>query len=155
MHDHVSPPLPESSAVRVFEELRCEVSLLRRAIEGLTAERRDQPDYGPTLEELVTSTEQIRVWARRVNELPALKLTPQSIGDEIEAAASRFRDLDQRKLQDEHSRLTEATREVKAISLAARTAREQERREKIVGGLSFLCGLMLVPLLSMFEMLFR
>src|SRR3546814_12082283 len=37
---------------QAFAELRSEVSLLRRAIEGLTAERQNAPDYAPTLKVL-------------------------------------------------------------------------------------------------------
>lgn len=148
MDDQVTPALAQSSAVRAFDELRGEVSLLRRAIEGLTAERRDQPDYGPTLEELATSTEQIRAWARKVNELPALKLTPQRIGEEIGAAASRFRALDQQELAAEHARLGKAIAQVEAISGHAQTAYEQVRREKIIGGSCFLTGLLLWAILG-------
>lgn len=57
MDDQVTPTLPQSSAVRVFDELRGEVSLLRR---GFAAERRDQPDHGPTLGSLATSTKELR-----------------------------------------------------------------------------------------------
>jgi hypothetical protein len=148
MDDQVTPALGQSSAIRAFEELRGEVSLLRRAIEGLTAERRDQPDYGPTLEELATSTEQIRAWARKVNELPALKLTPQRIGEEIDVAASRFRAQDQQELAAEHARLGRAIAQVDAISSHARTTYEQVRREKIIGGLCFLTGLLLWAILG-------
>jgi hypothetical protein len=60
MDDPATPARAQSSAARAFEDLRSEVSLLRRAIEGLAAERRDQPDYAPTLEVLAASNEEIR-----------------------------------------------------------------------------------------------
>jgi hypothetical protein len=148
MDDQVPPALAQSSAARAFEDLRGEVSLLRRAIEGLSAERREQPDYGPTLEALATSNEQIRAWAKKVNELPALKLTPQRISEEIEAAASRFRALDQQQLAAEHARLGRAVAQVEAISGHARTTYEQVRREKIIGGLCFLTGMLLWAILG-------
>lgn len=138
-----------------FEELRGEVSLLRRAIEGLSAERGDQPDYQPTLEALAASNEQIRVWARKVNELPALKLSPQQIGEDIEAAASRFRQVDRQELAAEHARLADTIAELRAISRQAHTASEQVRREKIVASGWFLGGFMLWPLLAQIEAVWR
>ncbi len=148
MDDQTSSALAQSSAVRAFEDLRGEISLLRRAIEGLTAERRDQPDYGPTLEALAASSKQIRGWAKRINEQPALQLTPQRLSDQIEAASSRLRQQERQELAAEHARLAASIAEVKAISWQARSAYEQVRREKIIGGVCFLSGLLLAPLVQ-------
>lgn len=155
MDDHTSPALAQSSAVRAFEELRCEVSLLRRAIEGLTAERRDQPDYGPTLEALATSNEQIRAWARNISERPALQLTPQRIAEEIEAATSQWRHQEGQALAAARGSLATAAQELKATSLGAREAQEQVRREKLIGGTCFLAGFLLAPLLAQVTMVWR
>lgn len=154
MDDQVTPASAQSSAARAFEELRGEVSLLRRAIEGLTAERRDQPDHGPTLEALATSNEQIRDWAKKVSERPALRLTPERISEQIEAAASQFRQLDRQELRAEHTRLADAIAKVEAIARQARTTGEQVRWTKIVGGLCFLGGFILWPLLAQVEVVF-
>ncbi len=90
MDDQVTPALAQSSAVRAFEDLRGEVSLLRRAIEGLAAERRDQPDYTPTLTQIVDEQRAFRGWAEKVTKLPALKLTPAVLASEIEEASSKL-----------------------------------------------------------------
>lgn len=153
MNDQTTPALAQSSAVRAFEELRGEVSLLRRAIEGLAAERREQPDYGPTLEALAASNGELRAWARRVTGLPALQLTPQHIGEQIEAAAALFRQLDRQEVAAEHVRLTGAVAEIKAISLEARNAYEQSRWVKIVGGVCFLSGIMLGSIFAHIEIM--
>jgi hypothetical protein len=153
MDDQVTSALAQSSAVRAFDELQGEVSLLRRAIEGLAAERRDQPDYGPTLEALATSNGELGKWARKVSALPALQLTPRDIGEQIEAAASQFRKQDRQELAAEHARLGKVTAELEAISRKAHTSLEQVRREKIIGGTFFLCGLVLSPILSEFASL--
>jgi hypothetical protein len=148
MDHQVTPELSQSSAVRAFENLCGEVSLLRRAIEGLTAERRDQPDYSPTLEALATSLDELRVSARRTSEQPALRLTPHQIGEQIEAAASRFREQDRQAAEAARGAMTSAIGDVKALSRQARTAYEQVRREKIAGGVCFLGGFMLWPILE-------
>jgi hypothetical protein len=148
MDDHVTPAMAQSSAARAFEDLRGEVSLLRRAIEGLTAERGDQPDYGPTLESLAASNDELRKWARKISERPALQLTPQQIGQDIEAVTSRFRQLDRQELEAELARLAGAIEAVRAISRKAQTHEEQVRRVKIVGGSCFLIALILGLLLA-------
>jgi hypothetical protein len=153
MNDQVTPALAQSSAARAFDDLRGEVSLLRRAIEGLAAERRGQPDYGPTLEALAASSDELRAWARKIHERPGIQLTPQRIGEQIEAAASRFRQLDRQELEAELARLANAIAEVRAISRTARTDYEQVRRVKIVGGSCFLVALILGLLLAQFAAL--
>lgn len=95
-----------------------------------TAERRDQADHKPTLEALATSNEELGKWARKVSGLPALQLTPQHIGEQIEAAASRFRQLDRQELGAEHARLGKVVATVEAISQQAHTAFEQARRRR-------------------------
>lgn len=152
--DNQDPPaLPQSSAVRAFDALRGEVSLLRRAIEGLAAERHDQPDYGPTLEALATSNEEIRAWAKKINDRPAMQLTPQRLANEIEAAASRFRQQARQAREDADARMEIAINEVKAISQQARTSYDQVRRVKIVGGAFFLGGFLLGLLLVEVEVI--
>jgi hypothetical protein len=155
MDDQVTPALAQSSAARAFEELRGEVSLLRRAVEGLAAERRDQPDYGPTLEALATSNEEIRDWAKKVSERPAVRLTPLQIGQQIEEAVTKLRAEDRRQLDVAHGQLTSAIKEAKMLSATARAASEQVRREKIIGGLSCLGGIILLLLLAQIELVWR
>lgn len=147
MDDQVTPALAQSSAARAFEDLRNEVSLLRRAIEGLTAERRDQPDYGPTLEALATSNEQIRDWAKKVSERPGIQLTPRQISEQIDASVASRRQHDRQELAAMHNCLATAIEEVKALTRQARTSYEQVRREKIAGGVCLLVGLVLGLLL--------
>jgi hypothetical protein len=155
MDDQVTPALAQSSAARAFEDLRGEVSLLRRATEGLSAERRNQPDYGPTLEALATSNQEIRDWARKVSERPAVRLTPLQIGEQIEEAVTKLRADDRRQLDVAHGQLTSALHEAKMLLATARVASEQVRREKIIGGLSFLAGMVLLMLLVQIELVWR
>lgn len=155
MDDQATPALAQSSAVRAFEDLRGEVSLLRRAIEGLAVERRHQPDYGPTLETLANSNHEIRDWVRKVNERPAVRLTPLQIGEQIEQSVEKLRAQDRQQLAVGHEQLTSALNEVKMLSATARIASEQVRREQIVGGLSFLGGVVLLTVLAQVELMWR
>lgn len=148
MSDQITPAAAQSSAALAFEELRGEVSLLRRAIEGLTSERQSQPDYGPTLEALVRSNEELREWARKVSERPAIKLTPARMAEEIEQVAFGLRARDQRVLELARGLLAQAADELKLMSAGARAAYEQGRLLKIVGIACFLGGMLLWPLLT-------
>src|SRR3546814_11245835 len=73
---------------RAFERLRGEVSLLRSAIEGLTAAREsiDIPDYEPTL----ARTEKVlAVLAQQIDGVrksPAMTLTPANMGSRLKAS---------------------------------------------------------------------
>lgn len=155
MDDQGTPALDQSSAVQAFEDLRGEISLLRRAIEGLAAERRDQPDYGTTLEALAATNDGIRDWARKISERPALQLTPQAIAEQIEAAASRFRHLDRQDLQAAQVRLEGAIRHLTSLTRQPRTLDEQARRVQLTGGACFLSGLTLWPVLALVELIWR
>src|SRR3546814_11156792 len=79
----------EDDAARAFAQLGREVSLLRSAIEGLTAAREsiEIPDYQPTLER----TEKILVaLAQRIDPIaksPPLSMTTDSMTSQIAPAA--------------------------------------------------------------------
>lgn len=155
MEDQGTFALDQSSVVQAFEDLRGEVSLLRRAIEGLAAERRDQPDYGPTLEALVTSNDELRVWARKVTERPAIQLTPQAVAAQIEAGVSRFRHLDRQEFGAAQAHLEGVSRELTSLTRQPRTTNEQARRVQLIGGVCFLSGLILSPMLAQVEVIWR
>ena len=155
MDDQGTSALDQSSAVQAFEDLRGEVSLLRRAIEGLAAEKREQPDYGPTLETLAATNDGIREWAWKVSERPALQLTPQDIAAQIETAASRFRHLDRQDLGAAQARLEGVSRQLTSLTRQPRTISDQTRRVQLTGGFCFLSGLILWPLLAQVELIWR
>src|SRR3546814_6047769 len=76
---------------QAFAELRSEVSLLRRAIEGLTAERQNAPDYAPTLKVLSGRLTRIEAFMGEVSESPAMRLTPANLAVSIERASETAR----------------------------------------------------------------
>ena len=125
-HD-ITPGTDIGSAANAFESLRAEISLLRRATERLTDERSAQPDYAPSLEAIAKRLEDVCVRARRVSERPALKLTPDSIGREIDAAAASARRHDQELLHQAATRIDAATARIDAVVARSRTVVEQDR----------------------------
>ncbi|RZF60881.1 hypothetical protein EWE75_20705 [Sphingomonas populi] len=127
MDQHITPSADISSAAHAFESLRAEISLLRRATERLTDERSAQPDYAPSLEAIAKRLEDVCVWARRVSERPALKLTPESIGRDIDAAAVHARRHDQELLHHAATRMDAATGRIDGMVARSRTVVEQNR----------------------------
>src|SRR3546814_8714732 len=98
-----------------FDRLRGEVSLLRSAMEGLTAAREsiDMPDYEPTLERtekiLAALTQRIDPIAKS----PLLSMTPGSMANEIVTAASGARREDARLVAE--ARSEEHTSELQSL----------------------------------------
>jgi hypothetical protein len=88
-------------ATQAFEDLRAEMTLVRRAVERLTAERTelpDMPDYSETLGVIAAN---ITATAQRVDALvesPALSLTPHEIGQQILETATAGRQEDRRAI---------------------------------------------------------
>lgn len=120
----------DDAAVQAFEEVRAEVTLLRRAIERLTAERAElpeQPDYSETLG-LISNN--LTATAQRVDALTknaAQSMTPAHIADRIVAAGSEARRSDQQIIAEARSGLDQATRQLGSVVVSARRGDEQNR----------------------------
>ncbi len=140
----------EDGAAQAFEQLTREVSLLRAAVEGLTAAREsiDIPDYQPTLER----TEKILVaLAQRIDPIaksPLLSMTPDSMASQIAAAATAARREDARLVAEARARLDEATRDIGNRLASARRGGEQNRWLYIFGGGGLMLGLLFYAALA-------
>ena len=117
----------EDGAARAFAQLGREVSLLRSAIEGLTAAREaiEMPDYEPTLKRTETV---LGVLVQQINAMgksPALTLTPENMGQRINAAvADATRELE-KQIGSADTMLRNAARDLSARAALARTGDEQ------------------------------
>lgn len=128
-----------------FERLRGEVSLLRSAIEGLTAAREsiDIPDYEPTLErtEKVLSILVQQIDAMRKS--PAMTLTPENMGSRLNAAVAETVNAVRSHAQASKSAMDGTVSELRGLVLSARRADEQNRWLYMIGGGGVLLGLLL------------
>lgn len=71
---------PSDPASEAFERLRLEVALLRRAVEGLSAEGREPAvDYSPTLAGLRKAVKEVGAGVEALGERPILALTLEQI----------------------------------------------------------------------------
>lgn len=134
-------------AGQAFEALRAEVSLLRRALEGLTAERQAAPDYAPTLSEISTRIDGVRAWAQKMADQPAMRLTPKGLTQEIDAASRELRQADKQTIMDVGSRLGEHITRVDAIIKRSRTADQQVRLVHKVAASGVVVGMILFAIL--------
>ena len=140
----------EDDAARAFGQLTREVSLLRAAVEGLTAAREsiEIPDYGPTLER----TEKILVaLAQRIDPIaksPLLSMTPDAMASQIATAATAARREDARLVAEARAGLDQAAREIGNRLASARRGDEQNRWLYIVGVGGAVLGLFLYALLA-------
>lgn len=127
---HAVPSTASDPAV-AFEALRAEVSLLRRALEGLTAAREDVPDYTPTLTGLTRRLLQVEELLGHIADHPAMKLTPASLAEGIARAGQNVRADDRATIQRSIDSLQVAVRNIDSVVEQARTAERQ---------LYWLCG---------------
>ena len=140
----------EDGAARAFEQLTREVSLLRAAVEGLTAAREsiDIPNYQPTLER----TERILVaLAQRIDPIaksPFLTMEPDSMASQIATAATTARREDARLVAEARAGLDQVAREIGNRLASARRGDEQNRWLYIFGGGGLVLGLLLYAALA-------
>ena len=126
-------------AAQAFERLRCEVALLRRALEGLAAEQQAAPDYSPTLGDMTEKLGAIVHWAKRLNEIPALRRTEADMAREVAAAAEKVRAEGQALIRTAEEGFTTAVRAIDAIVARHREASVQRRllvRAALAGALA-------------------
>lgn len=79
----------QDGAAEAFESLRSEIALLRRAIEGLAAERNAAPDYGPTIERLVERQDNVAGVLRRILQSPAVQETREAFEAAVERTSGK------------------------------------------------------------------
>ncbi|MDF8335708.1 DUF6118 family protein [Novosphingobium cyanobacteriorum] len=119
-----------SEAAQAFQELRAEVTLMRRAVERLTAERMEvpePPDYSETLGVIANN---ITATAQRVDMLvksPMLAMTPEQLAGRITAAASTARQEDRQTIATARTGLEDVTRQLHSYVVSARRGDEQNR----------------------------
>src|SRR5436309_3505263 len=122
--------------VRVaVEQQRGELALMRRAIEGLAAERAsiDVPDYSETLGHGVQGLDGINGRLDQVTtaivKSPALAMTPAQVSAQINRAAADLRSADHAALATATDEMKQQGRELRTVVQSALTARDQKDRQ--------------------------
>jgi hypothetical protein len=117
-------------AAQAFEALRAEVTLMRRAVERLTAERAELPqakDYDETLGRIAKAINKLAERTNVLAERPGISITPEGIARQTAAAGATARAEDQRTIAAAGKSLVDATRALHSYVVSARRGDEQNR----------------------------
>lgn len=139
---------PADDPASAFAELRREVSLLRRAVEGLTAERQNAPDYTPSLKAHSARLAQIEAHLSKVAESPAMRLTPESLAASIVKAGKTTRAGEREIIQKAGDSLQSSIGRINAVVEQAWTADRQNRWLIGVGLAGVLFGILMWSILA-------
>ena len=124
-----------TDAAEAFEAMRGELALLRRAVEGLAAERGaiDVPDYTETLGRMQQGVDATAARVALINDVivrsPALAMTPEQMAQRIAAVGSAARREDQAALAKAGEDKARVMAELRAIAGSAWTRADQRNRQ--------------------------
>jgi Family of unknown function (DUF6118) len=130
-------------------EMRDSFSTLARAVSSLSGEWKALviPDYSKTLEkvamELKANADQLEKWA----EKPALKLTPQALGEAIIMAGSAARSDDHVALDKAIKAINQTEKDMTGALVSARTAQAQDKRLRRVSINCMIAGMVIWAIL--------
>lgn len=125
----------EADAAEAFEAMRGELALLRRAVEGLAAERSaiEVPDYTETLGRMQRGVDATAERIGAINDViarsPALAMTPEQMTQRIAAAGNVARREDQAALAKAGEDKARVMAELRAIAGSAWTRADQRNRQ--------------------------
>jgi hypothetical protein len=117
---------PSTDAAKAFEGLRREISLQRTAIEGLTAAKDKLPDYSPTLRAMDERLDQMDERLHRIDQHPAMRLTPLTLAAEMFEASKTCRADDRKAIGDAREELARSLGRVEGMIKQRRSNDEQD-----------------------------
>lgn len=136
----------EDEAARAFEDLRAEVSLMRRAVERLAAERTDPSDVPDYAETLGIISRNLSAGAQRIDAVvssPALALTPNEIGRQIAEVGTAGRSEDRRAIAAARQVIEEVATKLGRRLDSHLMADEQRGRVRRIGLLGLVLGMVM------------
>ncbi|MBU6298999.1 MAG: hypothetical protein KGJ79_03530 [Alphaproteobacteria bacterium] len=142
--DHVGDP------AQAFEDLRAEVSVLRKAVEALPLAIRDNrsPDYAQDLAVIGKGLDEIGAQIEALRSYPALRMTPEQQGQSIANAGSALI----REVAQKFERATqEADRERYNLAQMVGTLHDKQDQRfwlMMVGAVAFVIGFAAFPFVS-------
>lgn len=139
--------LPETDPAEAFEDVRRELSMLASAIKGLTAERKNTPDYTATLAAMNQGLGAIDARLRQIEQSRALALSPVELAKEINVAAGHVRSQDRQMLEEARAALARSLGQVDGMIGRGRAVAGRERRERWIAVGGMLAGIVLWSIL--------
>ena len=119
----------DDPAEAAFVEMRNAFAGLTRAVNSLSGEWKglEVPDYSTTLQQIAVHMQAHRDWLERVNMLPAMRLTPQTLATDVVKAAASARQAEQQSLKSAERTFVDLAREMTGFLESARTADRQNK----------------------------
>ena len=137
-------------AARAFEDLRAEVSVMRRAVEQLPAAwtANKAPDYTPSLAAITEGLQEVCERIEDMEDHPALKLTPAQHLASIAHCGNEVLGMAVRRL-DEAARGTQQHSQMMADLIGvARTQNQQRKWLVITASVALVLGLVMSPIFA-------
>lgn len=131
---------PSNDAAKAFEDLRREISLQRTAIEGLTAAKDKLPDYSPTLRAMDARLDQMDERLHRIDQHPAMQLTPLTLAAQINEGLITYRAEDRKAIGEARDTLAHTLGRVEGMIKQRRSTEEQDWWIIWVATGGLLCG---------------
>lgn len=118
-----------------FDALRSEVALLRRAIEGLSAQQPEAPpNYSPTLAKIEKATVALGARIEEMSASPVLALTPEMVASQLRSHATLARNEVHGEMLSAISTVTKAGGALASLATRIRTRDAQLRWLVYAGG---------------------
>lgn len=118
------------AAAEAFEEVRAELTLVRRGMERISArlDAGSEPkDYDETLGRVAQAINRLGERMDALVDRPGIKITPEGIARQIAAAGSTTRAEDQRMITEARGALERTTAQLAGVVASARRGDEQNR----------------------------
>ena len=128
MTDDPTQTTPIEEFTQGFEALRGETSLIRAAVEGLTAARERLPDYSTTLGEMAEALKGAADGIDRIERSPAARLSPATLTVAIVKASVDARAEDRALLQETRDAMSRSIGRIDGIVERGQAADRQMRR---------------------------
>jgi hypothetical protein len=134
-------------AAQAFEDLRSEVSVLRRAVEALPGEweANQPPDYTPTLGSIAKGLNTVVERLQSIEGHPALRMTPDQHRQAIAQAGSTLMQQAASSLYAARQDVEQERAHIAALIGSARTQDKQLKWLLWTGIVALLCGLLASP----------
>lgn len=111
-----------------FDAMSRKLAGLTAAIEGFAARQQElhARDYGPDLAKIHDRQDAVREAILKLNDRPAMALTPQLIASQIELAGAKGRDSDHQAWEQADRQLRESIQSIKGVVASGMTAGHQK-----------------------------
>ena len=142
--DRLPVPAPDpDGAEAAFNGLAAQVSLLGAAVAGLAARREETADYSETLGQIAAEQQALRKAVETMAARPAMRLTLDSMAQEIAATGQQTRARDEAALADACRQVGWAAWHVERIIGTAAEIRQQRKQIACAAGGGLVAGLLI------------